>query len=156
MSKSPLSGAFADSSATTKKKNKKNGAVLLIAGIALTSSIGGVFAANSIAINNNADIQFGQGVAATDTCDEEINTSITQQLDGTTTSFVVRTVELTAIDDDACEDSNLIVSLLQSDNTPITSTTIRGNVTSATWTVFGVTTVSAGTVGRVSITSENY
>ena len=79
MSKSPLSGAFADSSATTKKKSKKNGAILLISGIALATSIGGVFAANSITINSGANIEFGQGVAATSTCDTDgLTTSITQ------------------------------------------------------------------------------
>jgi len=53
MARSPLSGAFAKTSGTTKKKTSKNGAILLISGIALATSIGGVFAANTISINVN-------------------------------------------------------------------------------------------------------
>jgi hypothetical protein len=78
MSKSPLSGAFSGSSEPAKK-NKKNGAILLIAGIALTSSIGGVFAANSsITLNDSAAIEFGQGVADVDVCAESADVTMTQ------------------------------------------------------------------------------
>ena len=52
MSKSPLAGAFAEGSTPEKKKNKKGAALLIIAGIGLTASVGGVFAANSITINS--------------------------------------------------------------------------------------------------------
>ena len=155
MPKSPLSGAFSGSSEPVKKKNKKNGAILLISGISLATSIGGVFAANSIVINDGDAIQFGQGVAETATCDASIDTSITQKLDGTTTDFIVDTVELTSIDATACADSNLIVTLLKSDNTALATTTIRGNVALYSWSLDG-TSVAAGDVGRISITSENY
>jgi hypothetical protein len=78
MSKSPLSGAFAGSSRPAKK-NKKNGALLLISGIALATSIGGVFAANSITINSNADIEFGQGVVEATSCVSALTFTVTQE-----------------------------------------------------------------------------
>jgi hypothetical protein len=156
MSKSPLSGAFAESSATTKKKNKKNGAILLIAGIALTSSIGGVFAANSITINGGSDIEFGQGVAETSSCDTDgITAAISQELpSGTTTEFVVRDVTLTNIDA-GCNGLDLVVSLLDDNNGELTQTTIRSSgATTATWDVSDESE-PAGDVGRVSITTGN-
>jgi len=77
MSKSPLSGAFAGSSEPAKK-NKKNGALLLISGIALATSIGGVFAAGSITINDTNAIEFGQGVANVSPCVDELTFTVAQ------------------------------------------------------------------------------
>jgi hypothetical protein len=78
MSKSPLSGAFSASTEPANKKKKKNGAILLISGIALASSIGGVFAANSITINSGDDIEFGQGVVAATSCVTALDFTVTQ------------------------------------------------------------------------------
>lgn len=156
MSKSPLSGAFSGSSEPAKKKNKKNGAILLISGIALATSIGGVFAANSITINGGSDIEFGQGVAATSTCDiDGIDAAISQELPaGSTTEFVVRSVDLTNIDA-GCSGVDLVVSLLDSTNGVLTTTTIRSaGSTSETWDVLSESE-PAGNVGRISITTEN-
>ena len=155
MSKSPLSGAFADSSATTKKKNKKNGAILLIAGIALTSSIGGVFAANSITLNTNNTLEFGQGAATASACDAGITVNVTQKLAATGTAFVVRNVELEDINDTACANKDLVVSLVDSSADVITTTTFRSPGATETWTIDPVTVVSAGDVDRVSITTNN-
>jgi hypothetical protein len=152
MSKSPLSGAFSGSSEPAKKK-KKNGAILLIAGIALTSSIGGVFAANSITLGTNNEIEFGQGVASTTVCDTSFTTSMTQALSGTSTNFVARVVEIGDIAA-ACQNTNdLRVQLLQSDNTVITSTVFRPTTGTYSWDVG--TTYDAGTVGRISVTTED-
>jgi hypothetical protein len=155
MSKSPLSGSFSGSSEPAKKK-KKNGAILLIAGIALTSSIGGVFAANSITINSGDNIEFGQGVAETASCDTDgIDAAISQELPaGTSTEFVVREVELSNIDA-GCSGLDLVVSLLDANNGELTSTTIRSaGSTTETWDVSSENE-SAGDVGRVSITTGN-
>lgn len=78
MSKSPLAGAFAAGSNPEKKKNKKGGALLLIAGIGMTASLGGVFAANTITIASGDQIEFGQGVATTNACDTTLTTSLNQ------------------------------------------------------------------------------
>jgi hypothetical protein len=155
MSKSPLSGAFADSSATTKKKNKKNGAILLIAGIALTSSIGGVFAANSITLNTNNTLEFGQGVALTTVCDTDgMDTAISQALPASSsTDFVARTVTVSRIDS-GCYQEDLVVSLLGDNNLVLTSTTIRPDAATETWDVSGEDE-PAGNVKRISITTEN-
>jgi len=156
MSKSPLSGAFADSSATTKKKNKKNGAILLISGIALATSIGGVFAANSITINSGAAIEFGQGVAATSTCDTDgLTTSITQALptSSNSTEFVARNVVVAGISSN-CYQEDLVITLLGDQNAALTSTTIRPDAASETWDVSGANQ-SAGSIKRVSVTTQN-
>jgi hypothetical protein len=127
MSKSPLSGAFAGSSEPAKK-NKKNGALLLISGIALATSIGGVFAANSIEINGGAAIQFGQGVAETNSCVSALTTAMNQSYVATspaptpaTTEFYVGTVSITG-DFSACAvGTDLKVKLLDSSNAALTN-----------------------------------
>ena len=106
MSKSPLSGAFAGSSEPAKK-NKKNGALLLISGIALATSIGGVFASNSITI---ADVQFGQGVANLASCTDNATTTIAQGY--VSSEFVVD--EVTVETEDNCSSYNLVVKLFDS------------------------------------------
>ena len=152
MSKSPLSGAFAESSATTKKKNKKNGAILLIAGIALTSSIGGVFAANSITVNAGNEIEFGQGVAATNACQTStLDTKVTQSF-VTGDTFRVDEVQIAGIDGTECSSTVFRVALIgdsgeiTSHNLPATSDTTR------TWEVS--TTVTADLVRSVAVTTE--
>jgi hypothetical protein len=160
MSKSPLSGAFAESSATTKKKNKKNGAILLIAGIALTSSIGGVFAANSITLNGDNELEFGQGAATTNACTASIDAVITQDLNATSTNFVVRSVELTGIGA-GCNDKTLNIGLYNgTSSTPIATTTVtRGpsaGTTPESWDLSSLSPrIDAGTVKRVAITTED-
>jgi hypothetical protein len=155
MSKSPLSGAFADSSATTKKKNKKNGAILLIAGIALTSSIGGVFAANSITINSGSAIEFGQGVAATTSCEAAITTSMTQSY-VTGTTFRVGNVVLSNVDGATCNGKDLKVTLVDSSSAEITSTLIRAatGTTSYTWDASSAN-VTADVVRNITVTTQN-
>ena len=153
MSKSPLSGAFSGSSEPAKK-NKKNGAILLIAGIALTSSIGGVFAANSITINSGAAIEFGQGVASTTTCDTGVQTSLSQEY-VTGTTFRVDTVTVYDINSAACSSTVLRVSLLNESNTALTTTAIRADATSKTWDIKTWGTVTADLVRKITVTSEN-
>jgi hypothetical protein len=154
MSKSPLSGAFADSSATTKKKNKKNGAILLISGIALATSIGGVFAANSITINGGTALEFGQGVAATSSCDDGVTTSLSQTFVSTATGFRAGTLTIGGLKTTECADVDLKVSLINASNSAITTTTIRIG-TSATATVdYSGSSIDAGTVKAITVTTE--
>jgi hypothetical protein len=120
MSKSPLSGAFAGSSEPAKK-NKKNGALLLISGIALATSIGGVFAAGTITINTSNEIEFGQGVAAVIACDSAATVSVNQTFDTTDEEFYVTTVDVeftgTA---GACDGLSATVGLILDDGTTTT------------------------------------
>jgi hypothetical protein len=156
MSKSPLSGAFADSSATTKKKNKKNGAILLISGVALATSIGGVFAANnSIGINNGSAIEFGQGVAATNTCDIGLTTSITQTFDNATGGFFVDDVVVGGIDTDACSQTTLRVGLVNDAGTYIDSYTVVRPTNAIETTNRADQSIDAGEVKKVTVTTEN-
>ena len=152
MSKSPLSGAFAESSATTKKKSKKNGAILLIAGIALTSSIGGVFAANSIIID---DVEFGQGAANTVSCTSNATTAITQEY--VSDSFKVDEVTLTVTSPGDCSNAEVVLSLLGDNGTVLSATTARtgpaaGN--SITYDFSGSPRISADAVRTITVTTE--
>ena len=151
MSKSPLSGAFADSSATTKKKNKKNGAILLIAGIALTSSIGGVFAANSITINSGAAIEFGQGVAATASCDAGLDATLTQAY--TNDTFRVDTVIVDGIST-ACSQTTIRVGLIDSAGAALDTFTIVNPSTASVTTDRSSAAIDAGSVKKVIATTE--
>ena len=156
MSKSPLSGAFSGSSEPAKKK-KKNGAILLIAGIALTSSIGGVFAANSITINSGAAIEFGQGTAATNSCEGvagALDTTITQTYDNTNDVFEVGTVTVDGISAD-CNGVTFNVSLLEADGDVISTYTILGDG-SATNDIEDLSgsDIDASTVARITVTTE--
>ena len=153
MSKSPLSGAFSGSSEPAKKK-KKNGAILLIAGIALTSSIGGVFAANSITINSGNALEFGQGVAATSSCDDGVTTSLSQSFVSTATGFRAGTLTIGGLKTTECADVDLKVSLINDSNSAITTTTIRIG-TSATATVdYSSSSIDAGTVKAITVTTQ--
>jgi hypothetical protein len=154
MSKSPLSGAFSGSSEPAKKK-KKNGAILLIAGIALTSSIGGVFAANSITINSGAAIQFGQGVAATNTCDDGLTTSITQSFDDANNAFLVDDVIVGGIDTTACSETTLRVGLVDENGAYIDSYTVVRPASETETTDRADRNIDAGSVKKVTVTTEN-
>jgi hypothetical protein len=144
MSKSPLSGAFAGSSEPAKK-NKKNGALLLISGIALATSIGGVFAANSsIEINGGAALEFGQGLADVSACAAAATTTMTQVFDPTgdtnTGEFYVDDVVLTVT---GCDGVMATISVVHDDSGDVT-------VTSAT-----ATAIPVGGVLTVDFATEN-
>jgi len=155
MSKSPLSGAFADSSATTKKKSKKNGAILLISGIALATSIGGVFAANTITINgDNSAIEFGQGTAAVSSCEAALDASITQVWDNTDSVFEVDDVVVDGIAN-TCDGKTLKVSLLETDGTVVATYDIEGDGSATTHTKdLSASNYLASRVARVIVTTE--
>jgi hypothetical protein len=155
MSKSPLSGAFADSSATTKKKSKKNGAILLIAGIALTSSIGGVFAAtNSIDINAGADLEFGQGTADVDTCAADATTTMGQVYDSSDDEFYVTDVVVTfaPVSPATCNGKEATISLV----TPTGLETLTVTIASEAATVdFTSDEVAAGDVTNIAVSTAD-
>lgn len=180
MSKSPLAGAFTENGAPAKKKNKKVGALLILAGVALTTSLGGVFAAN-ITIASNG-IEFGQGVAAVTTCDDTISSSIEQEYDNGRTTFDVTRVTLSGIDinNSKCGGKTLKVSLLDSSgaaycaiggddavaNLTLTSSVQNqgsdvikiaagGTATDATVGINASADCAASGVGRVTITTSN-
>ena len=150
MSKSPLSGAFAGSSEPAKK-NKKNGALLLISGIALATSIGGVFAANSITINGGAAIEFGQGVASTNSCDSALSASMTQVY--TADSFRVASVVVDGIAS-ACSSDTLRVSLLGDGGSVLNTFNIDNPTTTSVSTDRSSSNIDAGSVKKITVTTE--
>ena len=151
MSKSPLSGAFAGSSEPAKK-NKKNGALLLISGIALATSIGGVFAANSITINGGAEIEFGQGVASTNSCDTALTTSMTQAY--TNNVFRVASVIVDGVNVAGCSNSTLRVSLLDVNGGSLDTFTIVDPQVVSSSTDRSSANVDAGSVKKITVTTE--
>ena len=157
MSKSPLSGAFAGSSEPAKK-NKKNGALLLISGIALATSIGGVFAANSITINSGNAIEFGQGTAAVSSCEGvagALDTTITQAWDNAAEKFEVGTVTVDGIAASDCSGVTFKVSLLESDGTLIHTYDILGDGTSTDdEEILTSENIDASLVARITVTTE--
>jgi hypothetical protein len=152
MSKSPLSGAFAGSSEPAKK-NKKNGALLLISGIALATSIGGVFAANSITINSGAAIEFGQGVASTSSCDDNLTTSITQAY--TSSVFRVASVIVDGVNVSGCSNSTLRVSLLDVNGGSLDTFTIVDPSAVSSSTDRSSANVDAASVKKITVTTES-
>ncbi len=159
MSKSPLAGAFAEGSTPEKKKNKKGAALLIIAGIGLTASVGGVFAANSITINSGTAIQFGQGVAETNSCVTSLTTAITQAYVATspaptpaTTDFYVGTVAITG-DFSACAiGADLKVKLLDSANATLTNGSFSVDVIASSGSPAAGTEVKKSAAQTVTIT----
>jgi hypothetical protein len=146
MSKSPLAGAFTENGAPAKKK-KKTGALIIIAGVALATSLGGVFAANTT-INLGGNIEFGQGVTSAVVCDPNIDTAIDQSFSGT--SFQVSRVALSGIDAtaDACGGEIIKVSLLNSSGSTICA--IAGTDAAVNLTLSTTTQPSTNDVVRIT------
>jgi hypothetical protein len=153
MSKSPLSGAFSGSSEPAKKKNKKNGAILLIAGVALASSIGGVFAAtSSIELNGDAAIEFGQGIAAVDVCSSTADVSMSQVF--TSDEFYVDIVTVTF--NAGCDTKQATVTLIDSLGVPIENGTFTATVSSnAVSNDFESVSIVAANVDDVTVTTAD-
>jgi len=101
----------------SEKKRKKGLIIGLIAAGAFAVSIGGVFAANSITINGGSNIEFGQGLASTSSCDAALTTTVNQEYNTSTSKFEATTVVVSGIKDFACKDKTLHVSLIGASGT---------------------------------------
>ena len=108
---------MANDFATPKKKKNKALLFALVGVGLLATTVGGVFAANSIAINTNNQIEFGQGLVETSTCDAALTTSITQAYDAAADKFYAETVVVSGIKDFACDGKNVNVSLVGASGT---------------------------------------
>jgi hypothetical protein len=162
MSKSPLAGAFAEGSTPEKKKNKKGAALLIIAGIGLTASVGGVFAANSITIN---DVEFGQGVSSTGSCVSSLTTTLTQAYDpAITDNFKADDVEING-DYTGCTGKTVNVDLRDSSGTSLLNFTFdvvstspgAGEIASGVGTYtnnVSASNIPAGDVDKITVTTE--
>lgn len=103
---------MANDIATPKKK--KNKALLFgLVGVGLlATTVGGVFAANSITVNSGGTIEFGQGLASTGTCDADLTTEITQAYNATDDKFYADTIVVSGIKDFDCNGKTIHVSLI--------------------------------------------
>jgi len=104
---------MANEFATPKKK--KNKALLFgLVGVGLlATTVGGVFAANSIIINGaGGTIEFGQGLVSTSTCDAALTTSISQAYNATADAFYADEILVTGVDDTSCLGKTVHVSLI--------------------------------------------
>lgn len=128
MEKSPLSGAFHATPAPEQKKRKSNKAVLLISGIALASSLGGVFAATTSITVNDGNLEFGQGLADAAVCDETIDTNLTQTYDSADGEFYVNKLVVSDVDLVACDGKTITWSLLGSDGAVLVSGAASGEI----------------------------
>jgi hypothetical protein len=101
----------------SKKKRNKPLIFALIGAGALVASIGGVFAANSITINSDNGIEFGQGLSSTNTCDAALTTALNQEYNPGTSQFDATTVVVSGIKDFACDGKTIHVSLVDGSGT---------------------------------------
>jgi len=127
----------------SKKKRNKPLIFALIGAGALVASIGGVFATNSITINSGGNIEFGQGLASTSTCDSGLTTALNQAYNAATGQFDATTVVVSGIKDFACAGKTLHISLVDASGTVCG---VDGTDTSGT-NQDSFTIVDAGTVG---------
>ena len=97
--------------AAKANKTKRGVAYLAIAGGALALSVGGVFAANSITVNDGGSIEFGQGLASTSSCDAALTATVDQAYDVSADAFYASTVKVTGVDDSGCTGKTVHVSL---------------------------------------------
>lgn len=108
---------MANDFATPKKKKNKALLFALVGVGLLATTVGGVFAANSITINSGGTIEFGQGVASTSACDAALTTEITQAYNATDDKFYAESVIVTGIKDYTCDGKTLHVSLVDGTST---------------------------------------
>lgn len=112
MEGSPLGSAFGDASGRTKGRKS----FLLIA-IAAALGLGGTVLAANITISGNNQVEFGQGVATTAPCANEIDVNPTSTYDSSGNKFYLDTVVVdiqASSDQQACDGVNFTVSVYKS------------------------------------------
>jgi len=118
---SPLGNAFGDASGRSKGRKS----FLLIA-IAAALGLGGTVLAANITISGTNEVEFGQGVATTAPCSDEINVSPTSSYNESSNVFYLDTVEVSianSSDQQACDTVEFTVSVYASGTaTPLVQT----------------------------------
>ena len=113
-----------------RKKKSSNKPLLAVVGIAAVAVLGSTLAAN-ISLNSGANVEFGQGVAQTSSCDPTtgitVNPSATyQNVAGAAGSFKFGTISFTGIAV-ACADKVFTIKAYDdSSSTPITLNSVSG------------------------------
>jgi hypothetical protein len=105
-------GGASDNNSSAPKARKKMGVLLGIGALAAVTGLGSTLAA-TITLNNNTDVEFGQGVVQTTSCDPDDGITVTpvSTFDGDggdegEGSFNLATIDLTGIDAN-CSDKTL-------------------------------------------------
>lgn len=119
--------------ADAQSKKKKRTVVAAFAIGALALGAAGVYATNSITINGDNTIEFGQGSATTNACTSSMTSSISQSWDIGLTGFKVNSVTL-GFDSELCSGKVITLSALNSAGTAICG------IDGATYTVSGPST----------------
>lgn len=142
-----------------EKKSKSKLVLIILLLVGLVLLVGRVLAAN-ITIASGA-IEFGQGVADTIACDDDITVTPNSTFDGTT--FLVSNVVLTGVDqragttqDGGCGAQNIVVKVHNS-TTPLASATVSIPTAAATanFTVTPSPAATAGDVVRITLETTN-
>jgi hypothetical protein len=147
------------SHAAKRNKTQRGLAYLAIAGGALALSIGGVFATNSITINTNNAIEFGQGIATTGSCDAALSATISQTYNVDTDIFEASQIVISGVDDSGCAGKNVHVSLIGDEATVCGVDGTNDNVFAIASTMTSLTlNIAAGcdaaTINKVAITTS--
>ena len=142
-----------------EKRSKSKLILIILLLVGLITLVGRVQAAN-ITIASGA-IEFGQGVADTIACDDDITVTPNSTFDGTT--FLLTSVVLTGVDqragttqDAGCGAQNIVIKVHNS-STPIASATVSIPTAAATsnFTVTPAPTATAGDVFRITLETTN-
>lgn len=105
-------------------KNKWLIALVALFGVSLISS--GVFAAATITINGNNQVNLGAGAAAVNVCDSSATISTDQTFNSNLQRFELTTINLTGVDKSLCEGKTITLAF------------VAGGVTkSASWAISG-------------------
>lgn len=151
-----------------RKRRRKFALLFPMVGIAIASfTISGVLAATSININNGSTIEFGQGVAATNTCVTSLQTAITQTFQNSTNNFIASVLGIRG-DFSNCASKSLRVTLLSASNTTLKEvvfTVVQSAsspqpateiLTTDQFKLFNISSdaIDAGSIKRITVTSE--
>ena len=138
-----------------RKKKSSNKPMFVIVGVAAVAVLGSTLAA-SITINSSQNVEFGQGVAQTSSCDPTdgitVNPSATFTNAEGAGSFKFGTIAFTGIHDDCLNKVFTIKAYNNSNASPITLNT---SGTAFNYATFAFKTVASGSVSS-NVTGSNY
>ncbi len=145
---------------SNETKNKRSKKFLIISGVALVTSVGAVFASNTITINSGT-IEFGAGVASTTSCDSAITTALNQAYSSTDSKFELSSIVLSGIADTCNGKTVKVVVVGPSGNcgvdgaTTIASPTLTTNAATLTsgddGFTLGATAITTGQTATITI-----
>lgn len=147
--------------ADAQSKKKKRTVVVAFAIGALALGAAGVYATNSITINGDNTIEFGQGTATTSVCNGSMDSNIAQSWNQSANAgagdFLVDSVTV-SYTEGSCSGKQIFVTLLDSAGDAIcgiSNAQFDGTLNTTGFTKNATLTCAAGDVARVAITTSN-